>query len=198
MLGQQSDPRPVQITHFALKDPARVALDLRALDGARIAVRGPPSIRARRRRSSVSVTATHRAAAADSGPFVMPCAPRSADTAKGRLVDPLAGATCNRPTAAVLAARIFLTTFRIDDDPTHHTVGHPYFPPVDVAGVTEAPVWADGPVCSWRTAAGLRALDEGAAPPDHPWPRRGVRPGAGGHLSGPRSGRRGERHPDVC
>jgi hypothetical protein len=30
VLGQQSDPRPVQITHFALKDPARVALDLRA------------------------------------------------------------------------------------------------------------------------------------------------------------------------
>jgi hypothetical protein len=31
---------------------------------------------------------THRAAVADSGPFVRPRAPRSADTAKSRLVDP--------------------------------------------------------------------------------------------------------------
>jgi hypothetical protein len=92
----------------------------------------------------------------------MPGLPLNA-TAKGRLVDPLARATCNRPTAAVLAARIFLTTFRIDDDPTHHTVGHPYFPPVHAADVRKR---RSGPTVTLLAAKGRGA----------PRTRRGGRP----------------------
>jgi hypothetical protein len=100
----------------------------------------------------------------------MPGLPLNA-TAKGRLVDPLAGATCNRPTAAVLAARIFLTTFRIDDDPTHHTARHPYFPPGHAAEVTDA------------HPTGI----EGAPRPDHPDPDGACGRG-GGIFARPRRG----------
>ena len=52
--------------------------------------------------------------------------------------------------------------------PLANTAGHPYFPPVHVAGVTEAPVWAGGQSARgnppWRPGYSGSSLSPGARP----------------------------------
>src|SRR5450631_4767862 len=84
-------------------------------------------------------------------------------------------------------ARTFLTTFRIDDDPTRRHSRASVLPTCRCGGGYGTAGLGRGSRCSWQTAAGLRALHEGTPRPAILDPDGACGPGAGAAL-GPRRG----------
>jgi hypothetical protein len=101
---------------------------------------------------------------------------RPADAAKGRRVDPLRRSCACVAKRRVLGARTFLTTFRIDDDPTHRNNQASVIPTCPRGRGYGLPVWADGHSARGKGPRGSAHYTR-EAPRPAILASRGVRPG---------------------